>query len=133
MILSIDTHSGVPIYRQVLEQISQQILLGQLAVEEQLPSVRDLARQLKVNPMTISKVYALLDAEGLVERRRGVGLFVREINARAKIESLAAASEEVIRNAALACVQYGITEDEALERFAAFYRRYDAKHGGSRD
>ena len=76
MLLQIDHHSGQPIYRQVMEQIRRQILAGHLGEGEQLASVRELAGQLNVNPMTISKAYSLLEIEGLLERRRGVGLFV---------------------------------------------------------
>ena len=79
MLLQIDHHSGQPIYRQVTEQVRRQILAGQLGEGEQLVSVRDLAAQLKVNPMTISKAYGLLEAEGLLQRRRGIGLFVARI------------------------------------------------------
>ena len=76
MLLQIDHHSGQPIYRQVIDQIRRQVMAGQLREGEQLPSVRDLAAQLRVNPMTISKAYSLLEMEGLLDRRRGVGLFV---------------------------------------------------------
>ncbi|MBN2591295.1 MAG: GntR family transcriptional regulator, partial [Sedimentisphaerales bacterium] len=61
MLLEIDHHSGQPIYRQVIDQIRQQIMAGQLREGEQLVTVRDLAGQLRVNPMTISKAYALLE------------------------------------------------------------------------
>ncbi len=84
MLVEIDTHSGVPIYRQVIEQIRRQIMTGQLAEGGQLPTVRDLAKRLKVNPMTVSKAYSLLEIEGLVERRRGVGLFVAKLDRRRK-------------------------------------------------
>ena len=133
MIITIDTHSGVPIYRQVLEQISQQVLLGQLAVDEQLPSVRDLAKELKVNPMTISKVYSLLEVEGLAERRRGVGIFVKGINAKDKKRARAKIFDEVIKNAAQSCVQYGVSEKKAIDIFVEFYRQYDSKHGGNNE
>ncbi len=63
--------SGVPIYRQLVEQIRRLISGGQLPPGAELPSVRDLALQYAVNPMTISKAYALLEAEGLLERHRG--------------------------------------------------------------
>ncbi|MEO6079706.1 MAG: GntR family transcriptional regulator [Steroidobacteraceae bacterium] len=63
--------SGVPIYRQLVEQVRRLIAGGQLPPGAELPSVRDLALQSAVNPMTISKAYALLEAEGLLERNRG--------------------------------------------------------------
>ena len=76
MLLQIDHHSGVPIFRQVIDQVRYQIMAGHIKEGDQLTSVRDLSAEIKVNPMTISKAYSLLEAQGLVERRRGVGLFV---------------------------------------------------------
>lgn len=67
----LDPHSGVPIYRQLLEQVRRMVASGQLQPGAELPSVRDLALKHAVNPMTISKAYGLLEAEGLLERNRG--------------------------------------------------------------
>jgi GntR family transcriptional regulator len=64
-------HSGVPIYRQLLEQIRRMAASGQLAPGTELPSIRDLAVKHAINPMTVSKVYTLLEAEGVLERHRG--------------------------------------------------------------
>ena len=64
-------HSGVPIYRQLSEQIRRMAASGQLPVGTELPSIRDLALQHAINPMTVSKVYSLLEAEGVLERNRG--------------------------------------------------------------
>jgi len=63
--------SGIPIYRQLLEQVRRMVASGQLAPGTELPSVRELAIQHAVNPMTVSKAYSLLEAEGLLERNRG--------------------------------------------------------------
>ena len=79
MLLEIDHHSGEPIYRQIIRQIRQQIMTGQLKEADQLQTVRDLAARLNVNPMTISKAYSFLEDESLVERKRGIGLFVAKI------------------------------------------------------
>ena len=64
-------HSGVPIYRQLLEQIRRLVASGQLAPGTALPSIRELALEHAINPMTVSKVYALLESEGVLERNRG--------------------------------------------------------------
>ena len=58
------------------QQLQQRILTGQLARGEQLPSVRELSAELGVNPLTIAKVYQLLEREGFVETRRGLGTYV---------------------------------------------------------
>jgi GntR family transcriptional regulator len=67
----LNPQSGVPIYRQILEQVRRMVASGQLAPGAELPSVRDLALKHAINPMTISKAYSLLEAEGMLERNRG--------------------------------------------------------------
>lgn len=67
----LNPQSGVPIYRQLLEQVKRMVASGQLQPGSELPSVRELALTHAVNPMTISKAYSLLEAEGVLERNRG--------------------------------------------------------------
>jgi GntR family transcriptional regulator len=68
--------SGVPIYRQVMEQVVLLIAGGRLAPGDFLPSVRQVAQELQVNPMTVSKAYSLLERDGIVELVRGTGMRV---------------------------------------------------------
>jgi GntR family transcriptional regulator len=70
--------SGVPIYVQIIEQIHAMIAGGKLADGDMLPSVRQMATALDVNPMTISKAYSRLEMDDVVERVRGKGMRVRE-------------------------------------------------------
>ena len=65
-----------PIYVQIMDLIKQRIASGELKVGEQLPSVRDLAGQLVVNPNTVQKAYVELEREGYVDTQRGTGTFV---------------------------------------------------------
>lgn len=76
--LYLNLRSGVPLFRQMVDQIRTLIVSGELRPGEQLTSVRELAEQLSVTPTTVSKVFGLLETEGLIERRRGLGMFVRE-------------------------------------------------------
>jgi len=71
--IEIDTRSKVPIYAQIMDQIRALVRAGKLHHESTLPSVRQLAADLEVNPNTVAKAYSLLEREGLVrtERRRG--------------------------------------------------------------
>lgn len=64
-------HSGVPIYRQLVEQIERMVASGQLPPGTALPSIREVAIKHAINPMTVSKAYSLLEAEGVLERHRG--------------------------------------------------------------
>jgi len=76
MLLHLNPQSGLPLYRQMVRQIQERIAGGQLKAGEQLPSVRDLSAALGVNPLTVAKVYQILEREGSVETRRGQGTFV---------------------------------------------------------
>ena len=67
----LNPQSGIPIYRQVVEQVRRMVASGQLKPGDDLPSVRELAVEHAVNPMTISKAYSLLEVEGLLVRQRG--------------------------------------------------------------
>lgn len=68
---TLNPQSGIPIYRQLAEQVRRMIAGGQLKEGDELPSVRELALEHAVNPMTISKAYSLLEGEGLLMRQRG--------------------------------------------------------------
>ncbi len=126
MLFEIDLHSGVPIYRQIVDQVRLQIITGRLGAGDQLDSVRDLAARVKVNPMTVSKAYSLLEAEGLVERRRGVGLFAARIGQEQKDRNKRHILESALDKAAVVAVRLGVGEDEAYERFLKIYREYNS-------
>lgn len=72
----VDPHSGVPIYVQLKEQIKKAAASGQLKEGEQLPSVREFALRLTVNPNTVSRVYQELEREGVIQTARGLGTFI---------------------------------------------------------
>jgi len=78
-------NSGVPIYRQLIDQIRAQVAGGRLAAGEFLPSVRQVAEELQINPMTVSKAYSLLERDGVVELVRGQGMRVRETATNGKV------------------------------------------------
>lgn len=124
MLLQIDHHSGQPIYRQVMDQIRRQILAGNLPEGEQLVSVRELAGQLNVNPMTISKAYSLLEVEGLLERRRGVGLFVAHVRQDQKSRTKSQMLEQILARAVATAVQLDIPETEVHELIERLFERY---------
>ena len=128
MLLEIDHHSGVPIYRQVIRQIRQQIMTDGLREGDQLETVRDLAARLKVNPMTISKAYSFLEAEGLVERKRGIGLSVSKVKKGQLDQIKAKLLDTVVNKAAITAIQLGVSEDAAIEFFKKQYKEYDSKN-----
>jgi len=127
MLLEVDRHSGVPIYRQLIEQIRRQIMTGRLRAGDQLESVRELAGQLKVNPMTVSKSYSLLEIEGLVERNAGIGVFVAKVKKGQKDKIKAKLLGEIISKAAFTAIELGLPKDKAIDLFLRQYLQYDAK------
>lgn len=117
MLITIDHHSGVPVFRQMMDQIKLHIASGLLKSGEELPSTRDLSTRLGINPMTVSKAYSLLVMEGVVERRRGHPLIVKalkdEENQARKIEQL----RQSLSSGAALVHQLGIDRAQALEVF----------------
>jgi len=77
-LFSIATGSPEPIYRQLVEQVRRLSASGQLRPGDEMPSVREIAQALALNPMTVSKAYSLLEMEGVLARRRGLGMVVAE-------------------------------------------------------
>jgi GntR family transcriptional regulator len=76
VVFRIDAGSGVPIYRQLVEQVRREVMLGRMAAGDQLPTLREVVDALAINPNTVVKAYAELEHEGLVVRRQGMGTFV---------------------------------------------------------
>jgi GntR family transcriptional regulator len=83
--IHVSPNSGVPIYRQLMDQLRAQVAGGRLAAGEFLPSVRQVAEELQVNPMTVSKAYSLLERDGVVELVRGQGMRVNEMATNGKV------------------------------------------------
>lgn len=96
VVLTIDPRSGVPIYLQLIEQVKRSVALGILQAGEQLPTVKQLALDLTVNPNTVAKAYRDLERDGVIETAPGRGSFVRADGAE---ESSRAAADDVARDA----------------------------------
>jgi GntR family transcriptional regulator len=103
MFFAISAHNGVPIYEQIVRQVKFAVAGGLLAPGELVPSVRELARELTINPNTVARAYRELQTEGILETVRGTGL---EIAARAgrlcsdeRLKLVRARLKEVFREA----------------------------------
>ncbi len=104
------TTSGVPIYRQIIDQVKTLIAAGRLSSGEFLPSVRQVAQELEINPMTVSKAYSLLEKEGVLEFARGQGMRVKgktipQKDLKQREEALIPLLKEVIMRACQLSVQ----------------------------
>ncbi len=76
MLISLDPQDTRPIYVQIVDEVRRALVLGTLAPDDSLPSVRDLAVKLRVNPNTVSQAYRELERQGMVYVRRGQGTYV---------------------------------------------------------
>ena len=74
--IQLDVKSGVPFYRQVIDQVKAAIAIGSIEAGDRLPTVRQLAVDLSINPNTVSRAYTELELTGLVETQMGSGTFV---------------------------------------------------------
>jgi len=76
MLIRVDAAGGRPIYEQIVMQVTYAVAAGSLRAGDPVPSVRELAAELLVNPNTVARAYRELQAEGVLEARRGLGLYV---------------------------------------------------------
>jgi GntR family transcriptional regulator len=117
VLIVIESDSGVPVFRQIVDQVRFQVASGLLAPGDELPSTRMLSQELGVNPMTVSKSYRLLEEEGVLARRPGLPLVVSErpvgTREREREEQLA----RLLAPAVLAARQLHLGEAEAVGVF----------------
>jgi GntR family transcriptional regulator len=119
-------HSGLPIYRQLLEQIRRMVASGQLAAGAELPSIRDLAIRHAINPMTVSKVYSLLESEGVLERNRGKPMTVAaRPDAKAPLETRIEELEPHLENLILAARQLELDANELVDALRSKWEKND--------
>ena len=133
MIFEIDVHSGIPIYKQIMDQVHRLIMTGQMKEGDQLEQVRSLAKRLKVNPMTVSKAFSALVAEGVAERRRGVGIFVAEMDADQADEDRREALSHGLTEAAALVVRMGVEPDEAVKLFRKHIKDFESKQRSTKE
>lgn len=123
-LFSIATGSAEPIYRQLIEQVKRRVAAGQWAPGDEMPSVRELAQALAVNPMTVSKAYGQLEAQGVLERRRGLSMVVA---VQERASSSTADRVELLRptleRAATETRQLALTDTRALALFRAILQQ----------
>jgi len=117
-LFSITTGSSEPIYRQLVEQVRRLVAAGQMAPGDAMPSVREVAQSLALNPMTVSKAYSLLEMEGLLARRRGMGMVVAD-----RVQTTHSALERaellrpILERAAMEARQLELDPDTVLSLF----------------
>ena len=130
--LRIDPRDALPIWKQIEEGIRRRVGAGGLRPGRALPSVRDLARDRRVNPMTVSKAYQRLADAGVLVVRRGQGTFVAEgppqLTRAEKARTLREAASRYVNLA----VTVGVSKDEASREVAAAWEGTMRSRGGER-
>ncbi|WP_442508630.1 GntR family transcriptional regulator [Novipirellula sp. SH528] len=113
---SVSPSSGVPIYRQIIDQVNALVTSGRLQPGDGLPSIRKLAESLEVNMMTISKAYARLEVDGILVRKRGVGMVVAEqsVPNLATVKDRQAELRPMIEQAVLRGLQLRLTDRQIV-------------------
>jgi len=111
----INPNSGVPIYRQIVDQVLALTASGTLRPGDLLPSVRQVARDAAVNPMTVSKAYSKLEAEGIVRRVRGQGMEVLPPSQNGSLDDRKQQFRTTIEPALHRARQLGLTRAEISE------------------
>lgn len=112
MLINVDFNSGEPVTRQVVAQIKWMVATGHLAVGDKLPSVRELASQLKVNPTTVSRIYSELSAEDVIVLRQGQGAFVSSRPSMINRSEARKQVRELIRRMLSEAVRLGLRHDD---------------------
>ena len=114
----LDLHSGVPVYRQIVDQVRGGIASGALTVGDQLPTVRQLAVDLSINPNTVVRAYRELEFGGLLETHQGTGTFISEqkmrggASERERARQLAGIVDDCVARAGAA----GFTVEDLMEK-----------------
>ena len=124
-VLTVDSRSGVPIYLQIIEQIKRSVALGVLQAGEQLPTVKQLALDLTVNPNTVARAYRDLERDSVIETAPGRGSFVRGDGA---LDSARNAAADVARDALSIAMReaksVGLSRDEVRNLIGASLDRW---------
>lgn len=115
MYIVLSNSSDLPIYEQIKEQVKTQILSGELSENEMLPSLRQLAKDLKISVLTTTRAYNELEEEGFITSRQGKGFFVMPRGSDLLREQLIEDVETNLNNAILSAQRASMTDDELVQ------------------
>lgn len=125
MDILISNSSGVPLYEQIEEQIKSQIITGELREGDSLPSMRILAKDLKISIITTKRAYEDLERDGFIESVTGKGSFVKGINSDLVKENIMFDIQELLETAVDKAVMGRVTLDELQEMLRLLYAEKD--------
>jgi GntR family transcriptional regulator len=116
----LDPHSGVPVYRQIMDQVIGGVAAGALAAGDQLPTVRQLAVDLAINPNTVIRSYRELEIRGVLETQQGTGTFITHQKVRRDDAERQRLLSQLIGEFVARAGSAGFTLDELLEQLKDF-------------
>jgi GntR family transcriptional regulator len=122
MLVNLDVHDARPLYLQIMEEVRRALVIGTLRAEDPLPSVRELAAELVVNPRTVLQAYQELEREGVVYVRRGQGTFVAP-----NVNRDAAGRRDLARTTAKKALRDARRNGVAVEELVMFIRELAAE------
>ena len=124
MFEQIDPRSPTPLYAQIADRIKGAVAAGDLKAAQALPSVRQLAARLRVNPATVVQAYRELESDGFVEMRQGAGTFVKDLASERRARERASQALKLVRELVTDAGRLGISTDELR---AAISRELEVK------
>jgi GntR family transcriptional regulator len=116
---SLDPRSGVPVYRQIIDQVTGGIAAGALAPGDQLPTVRQLAVDLSINPNTVIRAYRELEIRGVLETEQGTGTFISNQKVRLDEDERQRSLNQLIGDFMARAGSAGFTAEELIEQLQA--------------
>lgn len=123
MKIIISNNSSIPIYEQIKNNIIEQILSDELIEDEPLPSIRNLAQDIKISVMTIKKAYDELENEGYIISRQGKGTFVAPKNSLLAKEQAQKDIEKYMEKIIDIAERFAIAKEDLIDLLELFYRR----------
>jgi len=122
--LRIDANDGTPIYLQIVDQIKRGVAVGRMKPEDPLPSVRQLALDLTINPNTVARAYLELEHDGVIYKRQGQGTFISAQALDASKRERSRIVGALLEKAIVEAVNFGMSAAEIDETYRQMVRRY---------
>lgn len=130
MFLEIDPASSIPIYEQLMEQVKRAVIAGDLKAGDKLPSVRDVATRLRLNPKTVAQTYRELEHQDVVYTRRGEGTFVQGMAPEAQRDERERLLQEAVDELIACARRLDVTDNEILTAIQMKLKQEPENKGG---
>ncbi len=112
MLEDLDTKSAVPLYEQIATRLKAAVATGELRAGDALPSVRQLAGRLRINPATVTQAYRALEGEGFAESRQGAGTYVKSVSTDVRSRERIAQARRLVRDMLAEAARFGLSREQ---------------------